>query len=311
MSDVSNGPRGGCRRSDRALSHRAAARRRVAGRRRVLPRSVQAEDFDLYLERTVALHKRPAAAISQVNNPRFALPDRVRAIRLLLNGHAKDLVCWPAINSSATALSCSSLASGFTGDTEGKAVPKSKNALFPRFCVAAAGRGAASARRSRHRVPSPAAASAAPRCGTARSAGPVTCRLTWARATTSTSLTLPRITPASPPSATTCRGTSHRGARPRRAGSTRTSAAGSNGAVTPATTAPAHTRRVPGSKCMRYPVRVDRDGEPVTSVSVHPHLIRGNVAYDIWLNRKDVSPVEAPPAERRRVHDLDRLPGHH
>jgi hypothetical protein len=48
----------------------------------------------------------------------------------------------------------------------------------------------------------------------------------------------------------------------------------------------------PGSKCMRYPVQVDRDGEPVTSASVHPHLIRGNVAYDIWVNRKDVSPAK-------------------
>ena len=46
----------------------------------------------------------------------------------------------------------------------------------------------------------------------------------------------------------------------------------------------------PGSKCMRYPVRVDQDGEPVTSATVHPHLIAGNVAYDIWVNRTDVSP---------------------
>ena len=46
----------------------------------------------------------------------------------------------------------------------------------------------------------------------------------------------------------------------------------------------------PGSKCMRYPVRVDRDGEPVTSVTVHPHISYGNVAYDMWLNRTDVRP---------------------
>ena len=46
----------------------------------------------------------------------------------------------------------------------------------------------------------------------------------------------------------------------------------------------------PGSKCMRYPVRVDRDGAPVTSATVHPHLINGNVAYDIWVNREDVLP---------------------
>ena len=46
----------------------------------------------------------------------------------------------------------------------------------------------------------------------------------------------------------------------------------------------------PGSKCMRYPVRVDRDGAPVTSASVHPHILNGNVSYDIWLNRKNVSP---------------------
>lgn len=48
----------------------------------------------------------------------------------------------------------------------------------------------------------------------------------------------------------------------------------------------------PGSKCMRYPVRVDQDGQPVTSASVHPHLVRGNVAYDIWVNRKNVSPAK-------------------
>ena len=46
----------------------------------------------------------------------------------------------------------------------------------------------------------------------------------------------------------------------------------------------------PDSKCMRYPVPVDKDGEPVTSVSVNPHIIRGNVAYDIWFNRKDIRP---------------------
>lgn len=48
----------------------------------------------------------------------------------------------------------------------------------------------------------------------------------------------------------------------------------------------------PGSKCMRYPVRVDQDGEPLTSVTVHPHIIDGNVAYDIWLNRTDVRPSQ-------------------
>lgn len=45
-----------------------------------------------------------------------------------------------------------------------------------------------------------------------------------------------------------------------------------------------------GSRCMRYPVRVDRDGMPVTSASVHPNLSNGNVSYDIWLNRENVSP---------------------
>ena len=45
-----------------------------------------------------------------------------------------------------------------------------------------------------------------------------------------------------------------------------------------------------GSKCMRYPVQVDHDGTPVTSASVHPHIINGNVSYDIWVNRTDVSP---------------------
>jgi hypothetical protein len=48
----------------------------------------------------------------------------------------------------------------------------------------------------------------------------------------------------------------------------------------------------PGSKCMRYPVQVAKDGNPVTSVSVHPHLTRGNVAYDIWFNKTDVSPLK-------------------
>jgi hypothetical protein len=46
----------------------------------------------------------------------------------------------------------------------------------------------------------------------------------------------------------------------------------------------------PGSECMQYPVRVDRDGEPVTSASVHSHIADGNVAYDIWFNRQDVAP---------------------
>jgi hypothetical protein len=46
----------------------------------------------------------------------------------------------------------------------------------------------------------------------------------------------------------------------------------------------------PGSRCMRYPVRVDRDGAPVTSAAVHPHIIRGNVAYDIWVNQKNIRP---------------------
>jgi hypothetical protein len=48
----------------------------------------------------------------------------------------------------------------------------------------------------------------------------------------------------------------------------------------------------PGSKCMRYPVPVDKDGEPVTSVGVNPHLINGNVSYDIWFNRQDVNPLK-------------------
>lgn len=46
-----------------------------------------------------------------------------------------------------------------------------------------------------------------------------------------------------------------------------------------------------GSRCMRYPVREDADGDPVTSISrVWPHLARGNVSYDIWFNRTDVAP---------------------
>jgi hypothetical protein len=48
----------------------------------------------------------------------------------------------------------------------------------------------------------------------------------------------------------------------------------------------------PGSKCMRYPVQVDKDGEPVTSAGVNPHLINGNVSYDIWFNRQDVAPLK-------------------
>ena len=47
----------------------------------------------------------------------------------------------------------------------------------------------------------------------------------------------------------------------------------------------------PGSECMRYPVREDADGDPVTSIArVWPHLARGNVSYDIWFNRTDVAP---------------------
>ena len=45
-----------------------------------------------------------------------------------------------------------------------------------------------------------------------------------------------------------------------------------------------------GSECMRYPVREDQDGHPLTSVTYFPHLERGNVAYDIWFNRTDVKP---------------------
>ena len=48
----------------------------------------------------------------------------------------------------------------------------------------------------------------------------------------------------------------------------------------------------PGSRCMRYPVREDRDGDPVTGIGhVWPHLARGNVSYDIWFNKTDIAPA--------------------
>jgi hypothetical protein len=65
----------------------------------------------------------------------------------------------------------------------------------------------------------------------------------------------------------------------------------------------------PGSKCMRYPVRVDRDGAPVTSASVHPHLISGNVAYDIWFNKTDVSPLRLGQPDGAEVMIWIAYPG--
>jgi Glycosyl hydrolase family 12 len=46
----------------------------------------------------------------------------------------------------------------------------------------------------------------------------------------------------------------------------------------------------PGSQCMRYPVREKYDGTPLTSVQFWPHLTNGNVAYDIWFNKANISP---------------------
>lgn len=65
----------------------------------------------------------------------------------------------------------------------------------------------------------------------------------------------------------------------------------------------------PGSKCMRYPVRVDRDGMPVTSAAVHPHISNGNVAYDIWVNRKDVSPAKLGQPDGAEVMIWIAYPG--
>jgi glycosyl hydrolase family 12 len=64
-----------------------------------------------------------------------------------------------------------------------------------------------------------------------------------------------------------------------------------------------------GSKCMRYPVRVDRDGEPVTSVAVHSHIARGNVAYDIWVNRKNVAPAKLRQPDGAEVMIWIAYPG--
>jgi hypothetical protein len=46
-----------------------------------------------------------------------------------------------------------------------------------------------------------------------------------------------------------------------------------------------------GSTCMRYPVQEKYDGTPVTSIEhVWPHLINGNVSYDMWFNKTYVKP---------------------
>jgi hypothetical protein len=48
----------------------------------------------------------------------------------------------------------------------------------------------------------------------------------------------------------------------------------------------------PGSQCMRYPVQQIADGMPVTGVKYWPHLVNGNVAYDIWFNQEYVKPQD-------------------
>jgi hypothetical protein len=46
-----------------------------------------------------------------------------------------------------------------------------------------------------------------------------------------------------------------------------------------------------GSKCMRYPVQVRKDGFPYSTVSAWPHLSNGNLSYDIWFSHTAKTPV--------------------
>jgi hypothetical protein len=65
----------------------------------------------------------------------------------------------------------------------------------------------------------------------------------------------------------------------------------------------------PGSACMRYPIRVDRDGTPVTSASVHSDISNGNVSYDIWVNREDVAPKRLRQANGTEIMIWIEYPG--
>ena len=57
----------------------------------------------------------------------------------------------------------------------------------------------------------------------------------------------------------------------------------------------------PGSRCMRYPVREKYDGTPLTSVRFWPHIANGNIAYDIWFNKTDISPSRLGQADGAEI----------
>jgi hypothetical protein len=57
----------------------------------------------------------------------------------------------------------------------------------------------------------------------------------------------------------------------------------------------------PGSRCMRYPVREEYDGSPLTSVRFWPHISNGNISYDIWFNKTYVSPSRQRQANGTEV----------
>jgi hypothetical protein len=57
----------------------------------------------------------------------------------------------------------------------------------------------------------------------------------------------------------------------------------------------------PGSRCMRYPVREKYDGTPLTSVRFWPHISNGNIAYDIWFNKANISPSRLRQADGAEI----------
>lgn len=57
----------------------------------------------------------------------------------------------------------------------------------------------------------------------------------------------------------------------------------------------------PGTRCMQFPVQAYRDGSPVTSVTWWHPAPRGNVAYDIWFDRKYVPPQDQRQADGAEI----------